>query len=290
MRIIIWAVAALVLISNTLSALWSLRAIYSAKSKRTKDSQMYKIYVTTINICDLTLGLYLFIICLTDNLAGEQFIEQDITWRKSILCYFAATISLFSLLLSALLLSMFSLGRFLVIKYPLNNLITGKSVTLTMIVSTISTVVLVSFALFGKLFLENRKQLSTPLCILLGHAGESESMIHKSTAGRISVILLTSMIVIFVLYGKLFQAQNESMKTVGSAAIRGTYLSVYISLVCLSNVVCWLPTGIFYFSSLLLDKYPPKLQFLITLIILPGNPLLNPLMFNLSDMKLLCWR
>ena len=68
-------------------------------SKKTTENN-FRILVTAINACDLLLGVYLLIISIKYSVIGENFVEVDMAWRISKLCYFIAALSLFSTTLS----------------------------------------------------------------------------------------------------------------------------------------------------------------------------------------------
>ena len=136
---------------------------------------------------------------------------------------------------------------------------------------------------------EESKVLTSPLCILLGDFGDST--VQKITTGSIAAFLLISVITALAFYVSLIRFVSTftmifNKITGESLKRRGSSLTFNLALVCLTNIACWLPTSIFYLLSPFVKKYPLIFQYLITLIVLPINPLLNPVLFNLSDLKL----
>ena len=149
--------------------------------------------------------------------------------------------------------------------------------------------ILVCLIIMGRIYFEQNKALTLPLCMLLGDFGDPVA--RKITTGIISIVLLSSMIMALKFYISLLRYVNTSMKAFNAVTEeimkrRSGFLTFNVALVYFTNIICWLPTGLFYFISLFLQRFPLMVQYLITFIILPINPLLNPILFNLSDIKL----
>ena len=51
---------------------------------------------------------------------------------------------------------------------------------------------------------------------------------------------------------------------------------IQLVFVNVSNIICWLPSSIVLFSSLLHTKYPIQLLFWVVLVLTPTNSIINP--------------
>ena len=75
-----------------------------------------------INSCDVIVGFYLLSIAINDVLVGGggNYVQVDISWRRSIPCHMLSFVSLLAIMLSALFLMVVSISRYRIIRYPLD--------------------------------------------------------------------------------------------------------------------------------------------------------------------------
>ena len=245
----------------------------------------YEWYVFLLNAYDLLTGLHILIIAIKDTLAGEHYVESDISWRGSFLCHSLAFISLLSLLLSALLLLTLSISRYNLIQNPFEW--SKRSYRLTYVTVYIPLM----FACFGitvlflRLYIENIPLLSSPLCILFGNT--DKSIIQKIITGFTSIYLFLFFTLIAVSYGKLFLIIHSSGKVLDRRRKhkRQKAITTHLLLVGTTNAICWIPTSSFYLASLFVEQFPMSVLYWIILVILPVNSMLNPILFNFTTLK-----
>ena len=242
----------------------------------------YEWYVLLLNTCDLLAGLHILIIAIKDTLAGEHYVESDISWRGSFLCHSLGFISLLSLLLSALLLLTLSISRYNSTKnlFEVSKRLTYSTVYIPLLFACFGITVL-----FLRIHIENIPLLSSPLCILFGNT--DRSIIQKFVTGFTSIYLFLFFILITISYGKLVLIIHSSGKVLDrqKRLDRQKAITTHLLLVGITNAICWVPTSSFYLVSLFVEQFPMSVLYWITLVILPVNSMLNPILFNFTTLK-----
>ena len=190
--------------------------------------------------------------------------------------------------MSTLLIIFISIIRYLAIKHPIKNLLTIKRVIFTVLLLGAVSLSLVMFYTYNQLYSGNTKLLSSSLCTLLGNSDNHTA--NKIISGCVSVILLISTIIIIFVYAELVRVKRQSAKAVGNESkdnntTQDNSVTVYLAVVSLTNALCLFPAGLFYMTAIFIEKYPIILHQITLLLILPINPILNPILFNISIIK-----
>ena len=161
-----WSIGIIVVLFNLLS-------IYSNATPYQRKKKNYELYIIGMNSSDLMIGLYLISIAFADVIAGDNYIEIDLSWRAGFPCHALGFISLLATLTSTFVTLAVSIERYRVIKFPLSGKggISIKSEAVVPITFTIlrSTTIV----LYIRHQVEGLSYLSSPLCILLGKSGNS---------------------------------------------------------------------------------------------------------------------
>ena len=273
--------AILVICLNFLSITW--RWIVWQKANYRNE---YEMFVMLISGCDMTIGFYLFIIVLKNTIDGDDYIQTDSLWRRSILCQSICFMYMYPILLVPLFILSISISRYRVVKDPFQKPFTEATTKLiTIYIPTVLAVVLVAMTCFRK-EIENLPSLSSPLCLLLGNTNQStiQQIVTLFTATYLIFIYL----IIVVFYVKLL---TESRKAITNALIetnikvRQRTVMIHIILIGTSNGLCWIPFSLFYLVSSLSNESAMIWHLWIVLVILPLNSFLNPILFNISEIK-----
>ena len=61
------------------------------------------------------------------------------------------------------------------------------------------------------------------------------------------------------------------------------YIQIFI--VTVSNILCWIPSGIIYLVALFLKKYPVNLIIWSTIAVTPINSVINPVVFIVANFR-----
>ena len=95
----------------------------------------------------------------------------------------------------------------------------------------------------------------------------------------------SAMIFIISVYIQLFQTLKKSQEDLHQEMLsKRSNLSLLIQLFIItgSNILCWIPVGCIYLTSMFLDKYPIDMVIWTTIIVTPINSIINPIEFILT--------
>ena len=79
----------------------------------------FSVFVTSLCLADLLMGVYLAIVGVVDMVYQGQYVLHDVAWKNSPLCTVAGVLSLVSSEVSAFNICLITLDRFLVMRFPL---------------------------------------------------------------------------------------------------------------------------------------------------------------------------
>ena len=98
---------------------------------RSKDNYGAFQYVAiSANFMDLTWGIYLLILLISDFLYEDNFVLYESSWQSGFTCYFLFSVSLNYNILSPLLSSFLSFSRLMVVMYPFDSILKNKKIVL----------------------------------------------------------------------------------------------------------------------------------------------------------------
>ena len=276
LKLACWLIGIILSLCNILSIFGKAASWYNKIKFKNYDK-----YVIAINISDLMVGLYLISIASADVIVGDNYVELDLSWRTSLPCHALSFMSMCAILISTFFMLGLSIERYRVIKYPLSRRGSMK----TEAVFPVTCAILTSIVLYIRHQVEGVSYLSSPLCILLGKSGNSATQNILTVA--FSFYLLLTLFIVLILHYKLIILSNQSEKILHDVKQRKRQKSVTtnVVLVGLTNVICWIPSSIFYIVSVFNINSPVALLYWITLVILPINAMINPIIFNFSEIR-----
>ena len=279
---ITWIISFSVTISNMLSLFGVILTWY-----HTKQLSEFKKWVLSINICDLIIGLYLLTVSMKDTTEGSDYFYVDLVWRSSLVCYGISFMFLLSISLSPLFLLAISLCRYMAVKDPFKKPFSKRSSKVISVYFPLLFMTITFIILYIRHNIEGLKYLSSPLCLVLGKT--DESVIQFVTTLAISLYFIILFLIIAVLHCKLLflTKVSELMTSESQKKERFKNITKHIIVVGLSNGLCWIPSSILFLISSFIDDFPVFLFYWSTLVILPINPMINPIIFNLSKLQFL---
>ncbi len=251
---------------------------------RQKTINDYNMYIILLNVCDFVLGLYLLSICIMDISHTTNFMEKDKVWRGSLPCHLLAFCFLLALFLECLFMTIISIARFKVVADPFEKPFSRRqNMFLTSIFVSIFICFIVVCMLIRNL-VEGKSSLSLPFCLLLGSTDDSvvQVLITIVVSAYLCLMLATSEI--FYLKLICFDSQSPVIdEKREKKRKRGIITNALLSGI--TNACSWLPASLFYFVTVFLGEFSVHALYWISLIVLPLNALMNPLIYRLSDVK-----
>ena len=278
LKLACWSMGIIVVLCNFISIISNAIPIHDKRKLNNFD-----IYVIGMNSSDLIVGFYLIIMSSADIIFGDDYLENDLLWRSSLPCHVICFISLLAVLISTFFILSISIERYKVVKYPLSAM--QRNSKKTEVVFSMMFPILISIVMYIRNQVEGLSYLSSPLCILLGKS--EDSVTQNIVTVIVSVYLLLSLFITLILYYKLIILSTQSNKILEKVTQMNRQKSVtlHVLLVGFTNAICWIPSSIFYLVSVFDIKASVALLYWITLVILPTNAMINPIIFNFSKIK-----
>ena len=119
-RVVLAVVAAVALLGNLATFVY--RTIVNQKGTKSG----FAVFVTNLSFSDFLMGIYLAIIGIADRAYLNTYLWEDTAWRHSTACQAAGFLSFLSSEVSAFLVCLITLDRFVVLRFPFTSLRFGK--------------------------------------------------------------------------------------------------------------------------------------------------------------------
>ena len=240
LRPLIWVIGLFSLLSNVTSVL------YRFRHHREQLKFCYGIAVSHLAASDCLLGIYLFIIGITDIRYRGIYIYHDESWRDSAWCHLAGVLSMVSCEASVLFSCLITVDRFIVIKYPFGQKrLTRNNGIFLAILCWIIALFLAVFPLsnllnfIGKFYSESGLCLALPLTRARGSGWGYAFGIF---------VVFNSLTCLLIAIGQwaIYKEIKTSQKALGDKRSKSTHdgrVTRNLLLVIVTNFLCWLPVG-----------------------------------------------
>ncbi len=247
----------------------------------------YEVIVLFVHSSDLVCGLYLTVLAVANEYYAGNYFSREILWRKSFFCHFASFVTSSFSSMSPFVLLILTISRWLVVQYPLEEKHKRKKRVLSGCV--LATGVSAGLSLWLWIlfhFVENNTVLETPLCSFLGG---KNSFSAKTFTGFVAVLLPTVCIVITILNISLLleyrQTQKDICFRINVPDRNEGYIFVQIVVITTSNMLCWIPTAVVCFLTLIVCEYPTDMVIWTLIAVMPLNSVVNPSVFIFTKLK-----
>ncbi len=239
----------------------------------------YKTLVILLAVSDSMCCISLLIIVIANTVFEDNFLQYEYYWRSNLFCYASSSLSLIANFLSVFTINLLALTRYRVAVCPLDSrFLEQKFLGLFCVLGTALMIILgVSINVVFMLNTE-RKQLPTGLCLIIGHT--EQFTVSKITTIIIIVIQSVSCISIPVLYWLLLMKVGSSKEGIIDSFEHKEDGNVKKSiLVSITNLLSWIPSNILLRLTLAWDNYPYVILIWTSMVIIPLNTLINPMVF-----------
>ena len=253
-----------------------------------KTSTLYNLLVITLHVSDISFGLYLKFLVILDYIKDQAFIEDSIVWKQSIMCKILSVVTFSIILISSLLVSFIALFRYLVICHPFYKNF-SKNKLMSVITGCIMLVFSLSFLVSTLHNFEGNFTSFTPLCFFLGIQGASSVL--KITNITISTLFMFIVLFSYIMYYLVLKISGNSSLDMIKSPVAENLLSrkkdlmTSISLTCLSIGLYYLSLSALCLSSVFLMLPPEYLQYYVVFVVIPLNPMMNPVIYHITALK-----
>ena len=278
MKILFGVVSSLIIILNCLSII--------THAITFKASHVFSIIVIALNMNDILCGVYLCFILIADLSMKGIFSTKEEWWRSGLLCLTAFTIILWFTILTQFLLVTFSFCRLMVVIHPLKTKFKQSKYVLIIlfafIVVSLSMSVVISVS-----FRYVHKHLTTSFCLPFIDPTGKVTIIKIITWFVVISQFITSLFIVIMHCALILKLRSfkENIKNFKLKVNSEIPLIIQLITITVSNICCWFPANGIYFAAMFLSTYPINLIIWTTVIGLPLNSVINPVVFFVTTFK-----
>ena len=276
-RVFLSVFAALSLVGNASSF------VYRVFLEKGKKRLSFDVFVAHLCVADFLMGVYLAVIGVVDRLYQGTYLWEDNTWKDSAGCKVAGFLSLVSSEVSALVIALITIDRFLVLRFPFSNFrFEARSAQVACFSVWAVGVLLAGLPLLS---LTDDWQFygQTGICIPLP-VTRSDFPGHSYAFG----VMIVANFVLFVVIaaGQFFIFWSIHVNTVSSdqTTRRANDLTIARRLltVAMSDFLCWFPIGLLGLLASSGTPIPGEVSVAMAIFVLPFNSALNPFLYTLN--------
>ena len=279
LQLSIWVLGAMALLGNFFVII--LRCVR-------KDHAHYAIkLIINLGISDFLMGVYLIIIASVDQWYRGVYILFEDEWRKSFLCRFAGMIAVLSSEMSVFTMVVMTLDRVNAIinpfKYSSLKLTSKTSLMVCfsgwVVFLVISIVPMFDGSYFQSFYGKNGVCLPFTLKNINNPGWEYAMFIFILMNGIAFIVILVGY---FMIYCSTQSSRQASGRSFADSDLR---LLKKITLIIISDCLCWMPIMILSCMALSGVFIPAVVSAWVAVFVLPLNSALNPFLYTISTIK-----
>ena len=251
---------------------------------KSKQQSGYPAFVTHLCVSDFLMGVHLVIIGGADRVYMNTYLWDDTGWRKSVTCKVAGFLSLLSSEVSASIICLVTVDRFLVVRFPFSRLrFQWRSAQQCCLVLWTMGTVLAAVPLLPATSSWHFYS-QTGICIPLPVTRQDFPGHDYAFA---VMIIFNFVLFLLIAAGQLFiylSVHSQSMAEQDNSDRRSKDLALAQRLftVVVSDFLCWFPIGLL---GLLVSRDIPisgEVNVGMAIFVLPLNSALNPFLYSLN--------
>ena len=243
----------------------------------------FNIFVTNLSIADFFMGVYLAIVGVADQIYRGKYLWYGDQWEKSTVCKIAGFLSLMSSEVSAFIICLITLDRFLVLRFPLSSLHFSRSSALRAcaviwaIGIALATVPLLPMVSHWDFYSQ------TGICIPLPFtSSESFQGYHYSFS---VMIILNFVLFLLIAVGQAiiyWSVRSNSISSSKKTGSRDATIARRLTTIVVSDFLCWFPIGLLGVLASTGTPIPGELNVAVAIFVLPFNSALNPFLYTFN--------
>nr|KAG5687359.1 hypothetical protein BaRGS_025365 [Batillaria attramentaria] len=229
------------------------------------------------------MGVYLAVIGVADRLYMGDYLWNDVMWKGSVFCKAAGFLALVSCEVSAFIITLITLDRILVIRFPFSELHFRKfSANLACAVVWVVCGILAVVPLFpvtSHWEFYSQTGICLPLPITRndfpGHSYSFSIMIILNFV--LFVVIATGQVFVYWSVRANVMAASDTTRQSQDLTIARRLITV-----AASDFLCWFPIGLLGMLAVEGMPIPGEVNVAIAIFVLPLNSALNPFLYNLN--------
>ncbi|XP_076464213.1 uncharacterized protein LOC143296261 [Babylonia areolata] len=253
---------------------------------KTSMSTGFNVFVSSLSLADFLMGIYLVIVGTADvTYRGNYFYFEEM-WTSSAVCKTAGLLSFMSSEISASMICVITLDRFLAIRFPLSHLqfqrrsglvACGVIWCLGFLVSVIPLLPPMSSWEFY-----SQTGVCLPLLIIRQRsAGQSYAFAVMIVFNLLLFLLITvgQMLIFWTVWTTAMTAGTTKKSSQNMVIARR------LTTVVISDFLCWFPIGLLGLLAFVGVPIPGVFNVVMAIFVLPVNSALNPFLYSLSTLR-----
>ena len=251
---------------------------------RTSNESGFAIFVTHLCLSDFLMGLYLAMVGVADRLYRGSYVLADSAWRHSAVCKAAGFLSLLSSEVSAFLICLITLDRFLVLRFPFSTVRFNKPsaswacLLVWLTGMALATAPLLPWTAHWRFYSQ------TGICIPLP-VTRSDDFAGQHYAFAV-VIVVNFVLFMLIAAGQAFvyisiRANRMSASECSKKSVDASIARRLIT-VAMSDFLCWFPIGLLGLLAAQDVAVPSEVSVAMAILVLPVNSALNPFLYTLN--------
>ena len=275
-RVFMWIVASLSVVGNVGSFVARLYLF-------NKDAGLenFNTFVNNLSVADFSMGVYLAIVEVADQLYSGEYFRYDDQWKKGAVCKIAGFLSLMSSEVSAFIICLITLDRFLALRFPFSRLHFSRSSALA--ACAIVWVVGIALATVPLLPVTSHWEFysQTSICIPLPFATDERFQDYHYIFSV--MIILNFMLFLLIAVGQAFIYWSVCSNSISSSTKTGSRDAIIarrMTTVVLSDFLCWFPIGLLGVLASTGTPIPGEVNVAAAIFLVPFNSALNPFLYT----------
>ena len=250
--------------------------------QRTASTSGFNVFVTNLSSADLLMGVYLAIIGIADSSLRGKYLFYDETWKHSVACKVAGFLSMLSCEVSALIIWLITLDRFIVLHFPFTTLRFQRSQAA--LVCLITWLVGLSLALVPLLPVTSHWEFFSQTGICIPLPVTRQTFRGKAFSSGVFIVF-NCFLFVLIATGQAFiywSIQKNAFNTDSAKASRDQTIARRLISVAVTDFLCWFPIGICGLLVLADIPIPGEVNVAFAIFALPLNSALNPFMYTFN--------
>ena len=276
-RLFLGMFAVLSVIGNIISLLLRLRG------HKAKKESGYSVFVTHLCLSDGLMGVYLVIIGLADRLYENTYLWQDVTWKNSVVCKCAGFMALLSTEMSAFVICLITLDRFVVVRFPFSPIRFQKPSAHVVCCAHWAVIIVVVSVPFFPMYTHWGLYSHTDICIPLPITRSSFAG-HDYAFGVMIVLNMILFLAVAMGQAAIYTTikTNTIASTDSSRKQQDLDIARRLFTIAATDFLCWFPVGLLGLLASTGTAVPGEVNVAMATLVMPLNSAMNPFLYTMN--------
>ena len=243
----------------------------------------YSVFVTQLCLSDGLMGVYLVIIGVADRLYQNTYLWQDTAWKNSVVCRTAGFLALLSTEMSAFIICLITLDRFLAIRFPFSQVRFQHGSACVACCLLWAVAAGTGAVPFFPVYAHWRFYSHTDICIPLPITRSSFAG-HSFAFGVMIVLNMILFVAIAVGQTAIYYAIRTNTLSSTDTSRKQQDLNIARRLVTIAatDFVCWFPVGLLGLLASTGIAVPGEVNVAMATLVIPINSAMNPFLYTVN--------